>query len=232
MFQHKYYNVLTFLANFIVVGSVGWYFHDFFGAVVFAFLARVFVTHHLTWFINSLAHTLGTQPYSQEHSGVNNAFIAFLTFGEGYHNYHHTFPSDYRNGVHWYQFDPTKVLIWCLAKIGIASNLKKIELPLIKRRMILEDKRKLVEKIRTAGCQTWADLENKVKKTAESLSAKLSEKYRLMAQYRTRTKEWQREERRNLKTKLKHIRKSIHEEYKQWTRLYSEVVMKTSHAKV
>jgi len=50
--------------------------------------------------------------------------MALFTFGEGYHNYHHAFQHDYRNGVKAWQFDPTKWLIWTLSRLGLVSNLR------------------------------------------------------------------------------------------------------------
>lgn len=52
--------------------------------------------------------------------------MAFFTFGEGYHNYHHEFQHDYRNGVKPWQFDPTKWIIWLLNKVGLAKNLRRV----------------------------------------------------------------------------------------------------------
>ena len=94
--------------------------------------------HHFTWFINSLAHYWGHQNYSTEHSAVDNYIICLLTFGEGYHNYHHTFAYDYRNGIRWYHFDPTKWLIWMLHKLGLARDLKVVNNARIAEQMIKE----------------------------------------------------------------------------------------------
>lgn len=58
--------------------------------------------------VNSLAHYLGDQPFDDRRTARDHQFAALLTFGEGYHNFHHEFPSDYRNGIGWYQFDSTK----------------------------------------------------------------------------------------------------------------------------
>ena len=52
--------------------------------------------------------------------------MAILTFGEGYHNYHHTFQSDYRNGVKWWHYDPTKWFIYICSLFGLTSNLKRV----------------------------------------------------------------------------------------------------------
>ncbi len=222
VFQHRHYALLMTLANLLVVLTVGWIFHDVFGAVVIVFLARLFVTHHTGWFINSWAHMFGSKPYSKEHSAVNNALLAVFTFGEGYHNYHHTFPSDYRNGVRWYQYDPTKIVIWCLAKIGVVRNLRKVELPLIKRKMILEDQRVVLEKIKNIGQQKWKDLEEQIKKIADSLNIKLLERYALMMKYRLQRKE----KRREIKVKLKALKKNIQEEYKVWISICNKIVAK------
>jgi stearoyl-CoA desaturase (delta-9 desaturase) len=51
--------------------------------------------------------------------------MALFTFGEGYHNYHHEFQHDYRNGVKPWQWDPTKWLIWSFSKIGLTSGLRR-----------------------------------------------------------------------------------------------------------
>ena len=48
-----------------------------------------------------------------------------MTLGEGYHNFHHTFQADYRNGVRWYQLDPTKWIVWALSKTGLTSDLRR-----------------------------------------------------------------------------------------------------------
>ena len=89
-------------------------------------LLRLVINHHCTWFINSLAHMWGTQPYTDENTARDNGALAFLTFGEGYHNFHHIFQNDYRNGVRWWQWDPTKWLINTLSAMGLADNLKTV----------------------------------------------------------------------------------------------------------
>ena len=95
------------------------------GMFVFAFLLRMVLTHHFTFLINSAAHIWGSQPYSTAHSARDNWFLSFLSFGEGYHNYHHSFQADYRNGPRLYNWDPSKWMIWSLQKMGLASGLKR-----------------------------------------------------------------------------------------------------------
>jgi stearoyl-CoA desaturase (delta-9 desaturase) len=69
---------------------------------------------------------MGRQPYSTRCSARDSFFLALFTFGGGYHNYHHEFRHDYRNGVKPWQWDPTKWLIWILSKLGLASGLRRV----------------------------------------------------------------------------------------------------------
>ena len=95
------------------------------GALVWGGLVRLVFVHHGTFLINSAAHIWGTQPYSEENSSRDSFWLAFLTFGEGYHNFHHTFQADYRNGHRWYHVDPSKWWIRGFKLLGLKSNLKK-----------------------------------------------------------------------------------------------------------
>jgi len=96
------------------------------GGFLIAGVARIVVAQHCTFFINSLCHTVGRQPYSSSHSARDSAVMAFLTFGEGYHNYHHEFQHDYRNGVKAWQWDPSKWTIWTLSKLGLVEGLRRV----------------------------------------------------------------------------------------------------------
>jgi stearoyl-CoA desaturase (delta-9 desaturase) len=122
--QHKHYWLLVILMNVALPLSLGALVGDAIGGLLLMGFLRLVVCHHTTFFINSLAHFWGRQPYSDRNSARDNAIIAMLTYGEGYHNYHHTFQWDYRNGIRWYHFDPSKWLIATLEKCRLASNLK------------------------------------------------------------------------------------------------------------
>jgi len=86
----------------------------------------VFV-HHATFFVNSLAHTLGDKTFSDHHTAFDSVITAVLTLGEGYHNYHHEFPQDYRNGIRIFHYDPTKWLIKSLNLFGLTYDLKSVQ---------------------------------------------------------------------------------------------------------
>lgn len=126
MFQHNYYIPLVLFTNIAMPALIGWAVGDIWGVMLMAGLVRLVISHHVTFFINSLAHMFGTQPYTDENTARDNPWLAFVTWGEGYHNYHHIFQYDYRNGVKWWQFDPTKWLILGLSKVGLTYNLKRI----------------------------------------------------------------------------------------------------------
>ena len=95
------------------------------GCLLIGCVLRIVASHHTTFFINSLCHMVGRQPYSREHSARDSPIMAVLAFGEGYHNYHHSFPFDYRNGHKPWHFDPAKWVIWALAKTGLARDLRR-----------------------------------------------------------------------------------------------------------
>lgn len=182
--QHKYYEISMVVTNFLVTLLIGYFSGDYFGAFLFSWLIRLFFLHHFTWFINSLAHYWGHQNYSTEHSAVDNYIISLLTFGEGYHNYHHTFANDYRNGIRWYHFDPTKWLIWGLSKLGLAKNLRKMNEAHISKQMIQEHKRALLEKLASSFTTKKGEFEAKVSLYTDSLIEKLSTMQDLIKQYK------------------------------------------------
>ncbi|UJF22151.1 acyl-CoA desaturase [Shewanella sp. OMA3-2] len=126
VWQHKHYLALVILMNIGLPAFLGWLNGDVISMVLMAGLLRLVVVHHCTFFINSLAHIWGKQPYTDKNSARDNAFLALLTYGEGYHNFHHIFENDYRNGIKWWDYDPTKWLIRLMSWVGLASDLRKV----------------------------------------------------------------------------------------------------------
>lgn len=206
-FQHEYYGWLALGLNGAVTLGAGWLWADYLGAIVFVFLLRLFCLHHATWFINSLAHTWGVKPFSREQTAVNNFIISMLTFGEGYHNYHHTFASDYRNGVWWYQFDPTKVIIWALSKVGLARNLNRVNKATIQKRMIEEDREMMIKCLETSEEERSEDLREKVKALYESLKDKLQEIRK-----------------NSNRQRITELKEKIQSDWRRWTQLCEEVL--------
>ena len=125
IWQNKYYLLLTVLTNAGVPLALGWWHGQLWGTFLLAGLLRLVLNHHFTFFINSLAHMWGRQTYTDANTARDNGLIALLTYGEGYHNYHHLFQWDYRNGVRWWQFDPTKWVIRLCSWVGLATQLRQ-----------------------------------------------------------------------------------------------------------
>ena len=127
--QHRYVHVLAVLVGFVLPSVAGFLYNGWVGALgglLIGGVARVVATQHTTFFINSACHCMGRQPYSKRCSARDSFFLALFTLGEGYHNYHHEFQYDYRNGVKPWQWDPTKWLIWVLSKLGVTSHLRRV----------------------------------------------------------------------------------------------------------
>ena len=131
MWQHRWHKVILIVGGFGLPTAIGALFGDPIAGLLWGGFLRIFLIHHTTFFVNSLAHTLGTPKYNAEVSARDNWLVALLTLGEGYHSFHHRFPSDFRNGIRWYQWDPTKWLIRSMRTIGLASDLRSATPPQI-----------------------------------------------------------------------------------------------------
>jgi len=126
IWQHRHYLPLTLMMNIGLPLLVGLWHGDIIGTLLLVGILRLVINHHVTFFINSLAHFWGTRPYTEENSARDNGLLAFLTYGEGYHNFHHLFQNDYRNGIRWYQWDPTKWMINLCVYCRLAGNLVRV----------------------------------------------------------------------------------------------------------
>jgi stearoyl-CoA desaturase (Delta-9 desaturase) len=208
VFQDKHYVFCMIAANVLAFLFVGWMVGDFLGAFIFAWWVRLFALHHTTWCINSLAHYWGTRFYSQEESAVDNYLISLLTYGEGYHNYHHTFANDYRNGIRWYHFDPAKWLIWTLHKCGLAYQLKRVNNDRIVRQLLLNHRDQILEKVKASFYHQKDLMAAKITEVCDQLSAQLARKQALIEQYRKGHKE--------LISEIRSVKKNIKNDWKEW----------------
>ena len=125
VWQHKHYLALVLLMNIGLPALLGWLHGDIIASLLLCGLLRLVLSQHVTWLINSLAHFWGRQTYSDASSARDNPILALITYGEGYHNYHHTFQWDYRNGIRWWHYDPTKWFIRVCSFLGLTSDLKR-----------------------------------------------------------------------------------------------------------
>lgn len=118
----KYYYVTTLIAAAILFAIGGW------TMVVWAVVMRVAVSWHFTWFVNSATHLWGKRRFETRDDSRNNAFVAAVTFGEGWHNNHHTYPRSAKHGftageidINWYQ-------LRILERLGLIDNVYAFDL--------------------------------------------------------------------------------------------------------
>ena len=129
MWQHRHIHLIAAVVSFVLPAALGYLWGGWvsaLGGFLIGGIARVVAVQHSTFCINSLCHYLGDQPYSTKCSARDSWLMAIVTLGEGYHNYHHEFQHDYRNGVKPWHFDPTKWIIWTMSKIGLAEKLRRV----------------------------------------------------------------------------------------------------------
>jgi stearoyl-CoA desaturase (delta-9 desaturase) len=123
--QHRYYAIVAIGTGLLLPALIAASWGDFWGGLLVAGFLRAALVLQATFCVNSLAHFVGSRPYDRYASARDSVVTALVTFGEGYHNFHHRFPFDYRNGIRWWQYDPSKWLIWVLARLGLASKLRR-----------------------------------------------------------------------------------------------------------
>lgn len=92
-----------------------------------SYIFRTAVVLHDTWFVNSAAHFIGHRPFDPSIEPVENSLVSFFTIGEGYHNYHHVFPFDYKAGEFGSMINATRFFIEAMAMIGQAYDLKLVK---------------------------------------------------------------------------------------------------------
>ena len=125
MFQHRHYIPCVSLVCFAaptLIPVLCW--GEDLQVAFFINMLRYVSTLHAVWLVNSAAHIYGNRPYDRSFAPADNIFVTFLSMGEGFHNFHHTFPYDYRTSE-WGNFiNPTKFFIDIMAFLGQAYDLR------------------------------------------------------------------------------------------------------------
>jgi stearoyl-CoA desaturase (delta-9 desaturase) len=223
VWQHKYYLPLAFTVGFglpFLAGLLwgGW--TSALGAILISGAARIVFVHHMTFCINSLCHWIGKQPYSSKCTARDSLIMAFFTFGEGYHNFHHEFQYDYRNGVKPWQFDPTKWTIWLLQRIGLVDKVRKVPEEVILKAQIEERKRRLSETLSARQAPISESLNAALHNAQEKMHAALAHWEELLAEYRVaaeRRGQISRKHRRELKRRVKEATGRLRAAFREWT---------------
>jgi stearoyl-CoA desaturase (delta-9 desaturase) len=202
-FQHRYYLPLALATNLGLPLLAGLLFHDVWGMLILAGVLRLVWSHHITFFINSLAHMWGIRPYTEDNTARDNPVIAVLTYGEGYHNFHHMFAHDYRNGVRWWQWDPTKWLIAMLQPLGLTRRLKRTPTFQIQRALLA------MQFTRVQLCLAGLPGHSHI----EQLRARLAQEYEnflaALADWARLKEQWLVEKKADLQSRLRDIERSL-----------------------
>ncbi len=170
--QHRWYLPVAMLLGFGLPTLIGWFFGDAWGGFLFGGVLRLLVSYHATFSINSVAHWIGSQPYSTKGTARDNLLAAVVTMGEGYHNFHHTFPGDYRNGVRFFDFDPPKWVLAALARVGLIQNVRRTPGHVIALRRLKTARLRLEQKAALAATerQVMVERADKLKQLLASWS--------------------------------------------------------------
>jgi stearoyl-CoA desaturase (delta-9 desaturase) len=112
--------MLPALAGYLIVGT--W--QAAVAGLLWGGFVRIAVTDHISFGLNSACHLWGARPFEAQDESRNNAVMAVLAFGEGWHNNHHAFPTSARHGLRWWQIDLSYTLIRLLARCGLAWNIQ------------------------------------------------------------------------------------------------------------
>ena len=216
--QDRHYALFVIVINLIVFG-IGCLLVGPFASFYFGFLLRLAMIHHSTWFINSLCHTIGSKTYARELSAVDNAILALLTFGEGYHNYHHAFAADYRNGIRWYHFDPSKWIIWLASKFGMTQKLRVINDVTLQKTLVQKDRKMIIQHLEEQMDAVATELKEKL----EELAKVFEEKATAIMLKARELKQATSEQRKKIIAELKALRVSLKKTWDEWVALTGQV---------
>lgn len=127
--NRKYTPHLVVGLGMVLPALIGWWLGDALAGFLYIGVMGRCLSWNSVFALNSFAHyePVGDREYALHQSATNCLLLAILTNGEGNHNYHHEFPHDYRHGVKWYDYDPTKWFIWTCSSLGLAWNLVRVD---------------------------------------------------------------------------------------------------------
>lgn len=230
--QHRYYIPISIVMGFGLptLAGIAWsalaaeaLWTGALAGFLFGGCVRIVAVHHATFLINSWAHTIGRKPYDRESSARDSGLLALLTFGEGYHNYHHAFQNDYRNGIRAWHFDPAKWLIWALSKVGLVSNLRRVPAETVRLARIRAQKPGLEKRLSSIGSEVRDHLEE----VLVALEHKLEENHLRLRQLLVQMSSLQNSRRHRhserwaqLQAELREVRRDLRAHFRAWKRAH------------
>ncbi len=209
--QYRFYIPIASLAGFGLPLALGFLAGDPWGGLLIGGLLRLVCLYQATFCVNSVAHTLGTQPYSDRDSSRDSVVTALLSLGEGYHNFHHSFPYDYRNGVRAWHFDPSKWWIRVLSWLGLTRDLVSAPRELVLKARLRMQERKAT--VRFADRPQVAELLRSAREKLENLLDRWAALKARVAELRARL---DRVSLDSLRRELREVKESFREAYRLW----------------
>lgn len=207
MHQHENYVLWAVVSGVLLPTAVGALLGHALGAFIFAVCARIALVHHATFCINSVCHLFGKATYDIYSTAKDHWLVAFITNGEGYHNFHHRFSTDFRNGVRWYQWDPSKWFIATLAAVGLAWDLKTVSrFKILEARVSAEQQRVSDWILKHHEPSRWQDVLTALEARHKVLLEQLARCEALSKEYRQAVNERVRRELAQAKEKFAHER--------------------------
>ncbi|XP_002411989.3 stearoyl-CoA desaturase 5 [Ixodes scapularis] len=137
-FQMRYYMLLVTLFSFYLPTVIPHYLwgESYWNAFFTVTMLRLVLSLNFTWSVNSFAHLWGTKPFDKDISPVETPWVSFFAVGEGFHNYHHTFPMDYSTSELGWKFNMSTMFIDIMAACGQAYDLKSTPKEIIESRKL------------------------------------------------------------------------------------------------
>lgn len=227
--QHRHHFLIGAVVSLIPVG-IGLATGNVWGYLVWGLLLRIVVNHHTTFLINSAAHMFGSRPYTDRNTARDNWLLAPLTYGEGYHNFHHLWQWDYRNGALWYQWDSTKWLLNVLAWFGLVSGFRRVSASAIQRARLHMEEKRLRERLVLASPGVATPMQQRLAAARLKVDEALAALHDRREAWRDRQAEWKarrgeawREAREEWKAALAQQRIELRAAWAEWRAARREV---------
>ena len=206
----------------------------FWGYLIIGVLLRIVLTHHTTFLINSMAHWYGTKTYSNRESAKDNFLLAPLTYGEGFHNFHHTWQWDYRNGARWYQWDSTKWILKTLSWTSLVNGLRTVSLAEMQKAKVLAQEERLAVKLSHAKPDLRQPLQGRLSNAKERLVACLSAMEQCRQKYKDVKAQYKKDPRSfaqikaEWSLKVAQEKRVLRDAWRQWREVQKQIQMNLS----
>jgi len=104
--------------------------------VLWGGLVRVFMTHHITWSVNSVCHQFGRRAFDTPDQSGNQWVVGLFGLGEGWHNNHHAFPESAFHGLRWYEIDLSGYVIRVMERAHLITGVRRVSTERLHKRRV------------------------------------------------------------------------------------------------